>query len=127
MADETFDLVFRRGAKFERTLTWQDPAGLPISMVGYQAYMQVRRRAADETVLLDLTSDILDPAWSPSAHLRIGPAVGDLTIYLGASVTEAFEWRAGVYDVELHSETDDDDVELLVEGTVSVKGQVTRG
>lgn len=125
MAD-TFTLAVRRGATFRQVLAWQDPAGQPVSVENYRAQMQVRRRASDPVVLLELTSDLASPAHRANANLSV--AGNEVTIYLGATATEALveTFKTGVYDLELHSLTDPDDVQVLIAGAVTVTGQVTR-
>lgn len=117
------DLVIRQGVTFRKEFVWQDANGVAINLSNWKARMQIRKKAGGD-LLLDLRSDPADPAFRANAKLVITAATGTVAVYIGATVTAALASN-GVYDLELASLTDPEEVERLVEGTVTLSKEVT--
>lgn len=110
------DITIEQGATFQYSLIWKDSAGTPVNLTGYTARMQVRRRHADEVILMGLTSD--------TGEITLGGSAGTIVIVASATKTAAVPAKESVYDLELVS--GDGTVTRLVEGNVTVTPEVTR-
>ncbi|SDH19003.1 hypothetical protein SAMN05421505_112112 [Sinosporangium album] len=60
-----------------------------------------------------------------NGRITIGGTTGQITLSIPDTVTSAWTWRAGVYDLELVAP--DARVVRLIEGTVTVRPEVTTG
>lgn len=109
-----FDVTIEQGATWTRTLTITDD-GTPRNLTGYTARMQIRRAAADASVLLELTT--------VNGRITITALTGTLILSLSATETAALSWTRGVYDLEIVAGSA---VERLLEGAVTVSPEVTR-
>jgi hypothetical protein len=98
----------QQGATFERQITLKGSDGLPISLAGYTARMQIR---ADY--------DASDVVATPT--IAVGSET--ITITLTAVQTQAIAHRTYVYDLELVNGAS---VERLLEGKFQVTPSVTR-
>lgn len=87
----------------------------PHDMLGYAARMAIRRRAGGE--LLHLMTSGID------AGIVIDDSLKTITLQIDAGTTELFDWRAGVYDLEL--ESPEGDVFAILAGCVSVVQEIT--
>lgn len=85
----------------------------PVDLTGYSARMQVRDRVGGE-ILLDSTASEITLTIDPVAHT--------VEREIAAGVTEAIDWRRGVYDLEMVSGTY---VTKIDGGVVSVTDEVT--
>ena len=119
MAAAEHDLVVDQGETFIQVLTWADDAGTGIDLYGYEARMQVRRAYAD------------DDTGEPFVDLTLGAgivftdeAAGEITITIGADVTEATPPGAWYYDLEVESGAGA--VSKLLRGRFLIRGEVTR-
>lgn len=109
-------LLIIQGATFRDRLVWMNPDKTPIDLTGCTARMQVRAEIESPTVLLELTT--------ANGGITVDGPAGQLTLYLTPAATAAIAWQSGVWDLEL--EHPNGDVTRLVQGTVSVKPEVTR-
>lgn len=115
-ADE-LDIEIKKGTTFQVPFTWTDENGLPIDITGWEVRMQVRSEQAATTTLLDIST--------VSGEITLSdPTNGEFTITLSDTVTSAFSWVVGVYDIEL--ESPGGVVYELLYGTVETIGEVTR-
>lgn len=85
----------------------------PVTLAGMSARMSIKDRIGG-TRLAHLTSDAGD--------IELNSAQSTITLRLPPTVTEAFDWRRGVYDLEIYNAND---VYLLTYGAVSVEREVT--
>lgn len=115
----SYDLPLQQGATYRVIFTWKDASDVPINLGGRTARMQLRKKAGGE-LLSDLSSS--DP--TAAARLIKTDATGEIEVYIGATVTATLP-ATGVYDLELHSDTDPNEVVRLVEGTFTCSRQVT--
>ena len=112
-------LTILQGATFRKRWTWR-PGGVPMDFTGCKARMQVRAEIDSTVVLLELTTEI------GGIILAAGP--GTIDLYIGAIDTAVIAWESGVFDLEIiHPGALPDDVTRIVQGTVSVSPEVTRG
>lgn len=119
MSAAKLNLLIEAGATFNAVLTWQDPDGDPIDLTGYTARMQARTKADAADTILDLTSD-------PDGGITLGDEDGTITIKVAADTTDDLPAGAAVYDLELEAPGPAGDVVRLVEGSITVRRQVTR-
>ena len=102
---------FKGGACLLRVLT-------PVELTGYQARMQIRDRVGG-TILAELSS--LAQVGEP--RIIIDDIGKSITREIPASVTEAFEFKRGVFDLEMMI---GDEVIKIDSGTVSTQEEVTK-
>lgn len=112
------DIKIEQGAMFKMHLRWLDDAGDPNPLlVDRVPRMQVRPGYTSETLWLNLTAD----------HITIDTDAGTVSVVAGATMTALLPRHGqGVYDLELESTTDPDDVIRLVEGRAFLRPEVTR-
>lgn len=111
------NLKMNQGETYRHTLYWKDENDQPIDITGFTARMQVRAKTNSPEVLLELTT-------ANGGVILSNPVAGELKLYVSATVTEAFSWIAGVYDLELIAPNDD--VTRLIEGKITIIKEVTR-
>lgn len=130
----SFSLTAVRGATWEDDFEYRDDDenGPPFDLTGYEARMQVRTLdgryglSADETLVMELTTD--------NGRLSIpDPEDGRVVLLVSAADTEMLNPGNAkkvklAYSVELFRQAgaDPEYVIPLVEGSVSVRGEVTR-
>ena len=111
-------LTIYQGATFRKRLAWLNPDRTPIDLTGCTARMQVREDYESPLPLLELTTE--------NGGITIDPVnTGVLHLYISDVGTAACLWGGGVYDVEIVHPGGD--VTRLVQGSVSVSPEVTRG
>jgi hypothetical protein len=106
-----------QGASFDYTLTWQT-GGSAVNLTGYSARMQVRETYDSASTLVSLTS---------GTGITLGGTAGTILLELSATQTAAIDSTPNgqyVYDLELASSVGY--VTRLVEGTFTIKPEVTR-
>lgn len=128
----SFSLTAVRGATWEDDFEYQDDEGQPFDLTGYEARMQVRLLAGryglstDDTLVMELTTE--------NGRLSIpDPEDGRLVLLVSAADTEMLnpgnERKTKLaYSIELFrpAGADPEYVIPLVEGSISVRGEVTR-
>lgn len=105
-----------QGATFNQVITWKDSAGAPINLTGYSARMQARKNKNAGDVLVELTTQ--------NGRIILGGSTGRITLNIPASVTAAFNWTRGLYDLELVRA--DGEVSRLLQGELTVSVGMTR-
>lgn len=105
----SYDLMIDQGADFVVSIPILDPDGAPQSLVGWTARGQVRQTHGGAVVLHDL-----EPVSSAAT----------VTVTVDAASSAAWDWRVGVYDIELVDPSEK--VIRLVQGRVIVSPEVTR-
>jgi hypothetical protein len=116
MAAATYNFDIEQGATLRKPIVWKDSTNAVVNLTGYTAKMQVRRSAASDEVLLELSS--------ANGKIAITPLQGKVELIFSAATTEAVDWRRGKYDLELTSA--DGTVTRLIEGEITVSREVTR-
>ena len=132
-------LQIYQGATFSKRLTWGSypypvaerngvivnlSTGRPapssdyiaIDLTGWTARMQARRKIDDPDALVNLTTG--------NGGIFLGGIGGTVDIVMDAVKTSGFDWKNGVWDLELVAP--DGSVTRLAEGTISVSPEVTR-
>jgi hypothetical protein len=116
---QVYDLRIDQGATYSCTVTWTDTNGTAISLTGYTARMQIRRRYADQdagiTPLVSLTQ---------ASGLSLGGSAGTVGITISATVTAGLPVGQWVYDLEVVS--GGGVVTRLMQGAAYVSAEVTR-
>lgn len=111
-----YNFAAEQGATLQRTILYTDSNDVATDLTGYTAAMQVRPNAASATVLLTATTE--------NGRITLGGAAGTIDIDVDASTMEAMTPGKYVYDLELYN---DGVVIRLIEGSFTVKAEVTRG
>lgn len=113
------DLDIYQGATFDKTYQWQDSNRDPVDLTGYTARMQIRSKHSAADYLLEITTE-----GTTSKRVILGGTEGTYQITIASNITEAFDWGAGVYDLELVSPGGV--VRRIQQGQVKVHREVTR-
>jgi hypothetical protein len=115
MAATTYDLTIEQGATFSQLITYKDN-GVPVSLTGYTARMQVRATLESASTLVELTT--------ANGRIALGGAAGTITLTISATDTAALTSGRGVYDLELVSGSGI--VTRLLQGVATISRNVTR-
>lgn len=115
MAAAIYDFEIEQGTTINKPFVWKDSLGVPVTLIGYTARMQVRPTVSSTEVLLDATT--------LNGKIVLS-TLGGVTLTLSALETAAITWRKGKYDIELVSATGI--VTRLVQGEITVSPEVTR-
>ena len=116
------DLTIETGATYNKTWIYMDSTSVGISLADYEARMHIRESMDAAAFILELTSD-------PAAGITLesGAVDGRIDIRIAADVTDTLTFTsAAIYDLELYKPLDLTEVIRLVEGSVILKGGVTR-
>lgn len=118
MAAFKLNLCIDQGATFTKLAMWKTgkKPGVPVDLTGCTARMQVRAKQDAPDVLVELTTE--------NGGIVLGGAAGTIALRIEAAATAAYEWRSGVYDLEIIFA--DGTVRRLMYGSVSVSLEVTR-
>lgn len=120
MTAARYDFTIEQGSDLDFTVqVWADKAHTAVQVLtGWDARMMIRTtRDATGSPLVSLTS-------SPAAGLTINGPAGQVTAHIAATVTSAYTWVNGVYDLEIFNGTPL--TKRVLEGNVSVSPEVTR-
>lgn len=107
-----------RDLTIEQGVTWQAAwqialDGAPLDPdAGWSARSQVRKKNSDPTVLHEFTANVVGSV----VQLSVLP-----------DESSAWVWRRGVYDVELFDDASPPRVVRIVQGSITVSPEVTRG
>lgn len=110
-------LYMEQGATMRVTLLYTDSEDDPISLDGYRAHMQIRRRART-------TSPVLANLTSENGGITLGPGEGEIHVRVKASQTAPI-FRNCAYDLHLIAEDDPDEVVRVFGGPIVVTPGVT--
>lgn len=111
-----------QGATFRKSLAWKstDENGqnpVPNNLSGWTARMQIRPTVDSSTVLHELTS--------ANGGIALGGALGTIDLFISDESTALIRGTRAVYDLELTSPAGD--VTRLMQGSVTISPEVTRG
>jgi hypothetical protein len=108
------DIVIAQGSKFEMTVVVTE-GGVVKNITGWSARMQIRPARGSSTLYDDFSS--------PADSLTISGVDGQVLVDIPGSITAAYDWTNGAYDIKL---TDTGgEPHRIVEGTVKVDHSVT--
>lgn len=116
MAAATYDFEIEQGATLLKPIVWKDSTGAAVNLTGYTAKMQVRKSAAAEDVLLEMST--------ANNKIAITPLTGTITLIFSSTTTSAIDWSRGKYDLELTSGSGV--VTRLIEGEITISKEITR-
>lgn len=88
----------------------------PVSLIGYTARMQVRKKLQDETALLTLTTE--------NGGIALDNTLKTITIRMTPAQTTLLDFTQAIYDLELVSASGS--VYRFAEGSLQLKAEVTR-
>jgi hypothetical protein len=114
------NLSINQGATYRKQLVYKagpTNAPVPVDLTGYTARMQARESQEATAVLVELATE--------NGGITLGGAAGTIDLYISATATAAFTWTSAVYDLELIAPNGD--VLRKVEGSITVRPEVTRG
>lgn len=111
-----YNIVCDQGATLTRTLTWKTDAGALVNLSGYTGRMQVRADVESTSTVLSLTTS--------NGGITLGGALG--TVLITVSATESATLTAGEYVYDLELVNAGGEVTRLVQGTFTVRPEVTR-
>lgn len=111
-------ILVDQGETWRLTLRLTDhDTGDPLDLTGYTARMQVRESTTSPSPLVSLTS-------APGGGITITPSTGTLALFIADDVTASWQWRYGMYGLEI--ESPGSDTTPLLKGEVEVSAEVTR-
>lgn len=109
--------VIEQGATFGKTLTLKDSSDAVVNLSGYTAAeMDLRYNKDDSAEILTLTV--------ANSRITLGGVAGTVVLSISASDTASMSVGDGVYDLKITSGSGD--VFRVLEGTFSVRGNVSR-
>lgn len=112
---DKINLDIPQGETYQHTIHWRDSAGSTIDLTGYSVRMQFREQIDDTDTLYDSVTE---------GGVTLDEPNGDILIAIPASITEAWEFRNAVYDLEI--ENGSGVVTRVMKGRVRVDPEVTR-
>lgn len=128
----SFSLQVVRGATWEDDFEYRDDAGVPFDLTGYQARMQVRTLAG-RYGLTDAETLVLALSTTGTGLSIPAPETGRVVLLVPAAETvvlnpDNLKKTKLAYSLELYRPggTDLEYVIPLVEGSITVRGEVTR-
>ena len=110
-----YNIVADQGATFTRNIMWKDAEGNPVNVTDYTARMQVRQKYTSSSTVLSLVSP---------TNITLGGGAG--TIVITASATSMAAVASGEYVYDLEMVASNGVVTRLVQGTFTVRPEVTR-
>lgn len=116
MAAGFHHFIIEQGATFQHTLTLKDSTDAVINLSGYSAEMDLRKNQDDSSEVITLTVD--------NSRISMGGAAGTITLTITATDTAALSVGDGVYDLEITDSSGK--VDRILEGTYSIRGNVSR-
>ena len=108
-------LGLEQGATLRKLFTWKAD-GVPVSLTGWTARMQVRESIDATDIIHELTTE--------NGGVILAAEPGAFTLYIGAADTAAFDFENAVYDLEFIAPNGD--VTRLMQGEVTLSREVTR-
>lgn len=113
------NLKVEQGATYLKRVEWMTGPlpGTPVNLTGCTARMHARAKLADTATLLSLST--------ANGGIVLGGATGRVDIILTDEQTAAITWTSAVYDLEI--EFANGTVTRLLQGSISVSPEVTRG
>ena len=116
MPATTYNLTIEQGIPFEQEFLVKNPDDSPKDLTGFTARMQFRTTHSSNNVALSATT--------VNAKIVINPITSTCKIILSEADTTNLTYSQYVYDLEL---VDASNKPLrLIEGTVTIKPEVTR-
>lgn len=113
-----YNITVYQGARWAKSVAWEDEDGNPVNLTGWTARMQARKRVHhDGPPLVELTTE--------NGRITLGGVAGTIDLELNtATTTELERLSKGVYDLELVDPSGE--ATRLLMGQWTVSGEVTR-
>lgn len=118
MSAGTYNIVANQGSVFRRVIRYESPDESPIDLTGYSARMHVRKQPYDATPVLELTTE--------NDSIAIDGETGTITLGIPATTMASVPSGTAFYDLELVPPSGEDDAFRLLEGSFTIKREVTR-
>jgi hypothetical protein len=112
----TYDIVAEQGSQLVVSLTYRNPAGVPIDLTGASAAMQVRRRSGAAEAFLRLSNT--------TSGISLGTTNGQIVITVTDEALSLVAPGEYVYDLEVNPSNGA--VAKLISGKFVLVGEVTR-
>lgn len=109
----------KQGATFSETMTWKIDRN-PVNLTGYTAKLEVRSAVGGKTA----ANSLIIALTTQNGGILLGGEAGTITLRIAADRSKALLTGVHVYDLELTSPTDV--TTYILEGTFTVKSEVTR-
>lgn len=109
-------IKIEQGATFNYPITWK-PGGVTADLTGFTARMEIRPDIDSDVVIARLDTE--------NGSILIEGLQGKVTLHLTAAQTALLNFDVAVYDLELVAPNEE--VTRLIEGSVSLSREVTRG
>ena len=111
-----WDITIDQGGTVDLVFTWLEADQVtPVNLAGFTAEMQVRDRPGGEVLYATYSTG--------NGAITLGGDLGTITLTVAASVTAAYTFDGGVYDLQL---TDGyGNVTVLLSGLFTVQAAVT--
>jgi hypothetical protein len=119
MQPANIDLTIYKGSTFTKTIQWKtgNPAE-PVDLSNCEVRMQIRKTVSDTKILDSLTT-------TNGRIVLVAATEGKLRIDIPASVSSAYTFDRGVYDLEV-AFPNSTNVYRIIEGAVEAVPEVTR-
>lgn len=114
MPADTQNLVVEQGSTFSQVVNVSE-GGSPKNLTGWIARAEIRRSKTNATILQAITATITDAA------------NGEITLGITAADTASLNVVKGWWDLEIDDQGGTPIVIRLLEGSVAIKSNVTRG
>ena len=119
MTPGTYNLTIVQGSNLVRTFTFTNTDGSALDLLNYEVRMAGRESITDTNVLFEWSSEDDTP------YLVIDIGIGVISLSVPASITSAFSFSSGIWDMELYK-ANDTEVQRVIEGDLYLSPEVTR-
>lgn len=109
-----YDMVWKQGSTFSRSITWYDEDNVAIDLTGHTARMSLKRKYSDTDAALSLTTE--------NGRITLGGTIGTIDLLVAATETADLD-GAYVYDLEIINGAV---VDRILQGTITVNDEVTK-
>lgn len=106
-----------KGATYRHIIEWKNPDNTPKDLRGCTAKMHIREFVESLSPILILSTE--------NGGISIDPSNGKIALFIHQSNTIGLTQESGVYDLEIYHKNGD--VTRLIEGSIGISNEVTRG
>lgn len=112
------ELAIMRGSTWTKRVTWKDAAGVPISLVGYTAKMQLRKKAGAAVIAeFSTEGDAVTVG-----QIVLGGSAGTIDFLALPAYTETLTAGEYQYDLELYI---GDNAYAIIKGVIEIAPNIT--
>jgi len=131
MAAGKYSFIVEQGATTNFEMVYNDSAGNPINLTGYQAKMQVRPTVGSSEIYLSLSSSLTsdNTGLNLSGSSGTNPtSSGSIGIFISAESSSLLNFTQGYYDLEIAIGSGSSAiVTRVLEGVIQLSRNVTTG